>query len=127
MSDILKDFDLLIPDKRIAKLAGKEFDVSLISTRMALKQVVFRDNVLKMSGEKAFKRAVEIVAEICGKPKNNDDSFWAKFLNLFKNRITAKWLINRTNYEQLMAFIDFVLDPLMDKDELKDGKAEKKK
>ena len=117
MNDILKDFDKLIPDKRIAKLANKEFDVSLISTRMALKQVIFRDNVLKMNGESAFKKAVEIVAEICGKPKNESNNFWSKLLNLFRQRITAKWLINHTNYEQLMAFIDFVLEPLMEKTE----------
>ena len=127
MTDIIKDFDKIIPDKRIAKLAGKSFDVSKISTRMALKQVIFMDNALKMNGEKAFKGAIEIVAEICGKPKKTGDSLWSKLVNLFKQRITAKWLLEHTNYEQLKAFMDFVLEPLMVKAETKDSKPEKKK
>ena len=126
--DIIKDFDKIIPDKRIAILAGKEFDVSKISTRMALKQVIFWDSALKMNGEEAFKKAVEIVAEICGKPKNIDDSLWSRLLNFFRQRITAKWLFDNTNYEQLEAFKNFVLEPLMEKTEpVKDEKAEKKK
>lgn len=127
MNDFIKDFDKIIPDKRIAILAGKEFDVSKISTRMALKQVIFRDNALKMNGEAAFRKAVEIVAEICGKPKNVEEGFWSKLASLFKARITAKWLMDNTNYEQLMAFIDFVLEPLTDKAELKDSKDASKK
>ncbi|MEF9426436.1 MAG: hypothetical protein L0956_04420 [Candidatus Mariimomonas ferrooxydans] len=128
MTEIIKDFDKLIPDKRIAILSDRKFDVSLISTRMALKQVAFRDNVLKMNGEAAFRKAVEIVAEICGKPKSSKDSFWDKFTGLFKGRITAKWLVENTNYEQLVQFIDFVLEPLTDKAEVKaEDKAEKKK
>jgi hypothetical protein len=121
----IKDFDKLIPDKRIAILAGKEFDVSKISTRMALKQVVFRDNVLKMNGEQAFKEAVGIVAEICGKPKATSEGFIGKIRNLFINRITAKWLMDNTNYEQLTEFMDFVLEPLTKKAE--EPKADKKK
>jgi hypothetical protein len=120
--DIIKDFDKIIPDKRIAVLVGKEFDVSLISTRMALKQVIFRDNALRMNGEQAFRKAVEIVAEICGQPKNNASGILSKFLNLFKPKITAKWLFDNTNYEQLTAFMDFVLEPLIEKAESKDEK-----
>lgn len=112
MNDIIKDFDKLIVGKRIAILAGKSFDVSLISTRMALEQVIFRDNALKMSGEAAFKKAIEIVAEICGKPKMTQDSFWSKIASLFRKKMTAKWLMDNTNYEQLTEFIDFVLEPL---------------
>lgn len=111
MSEIIKDFDKLIPDKRIAKLAGREFDVSLISTRMALKQIKFRDKALTMSGEAALNEAASIVAEIC-KPKDNSVGFKSKFLNLFKKKITAKWLIDNTTYAQLLEFINFVLKPL---------------
>jgi hypothetical protein len=111
--ETLKDFDLLIPDKRIAKLAGKEFDVSKISTRMALEQSEFRDNVLKMGEKEALFKAIKIVARICGKPviKGN-------FIKqLFNKAIDEAWLVNNTNYEQLIAFIDFVLEPLTGKTE----------
>ena len=124
--DVIKDFDTLIPDKRIAKLAGREFDVSLISTRMALKQIIFRDNALKMSGAEAFNKAVEIVAEIC-KPNNNSTGFLSKFASLFKKRVTAKWLIDNASYAQLLEFIDFVLKPLYQEAEPEDAGKEKKK
>lgn len=104
--DVLKDFDKLISDKRIAKIGNHEFDVSLISTRMALKQIVFRDHALTMSGADAFNQAVSIVAEIC-KPIGGN-----KFLSLFKKKVTAKWLMGNASYAQLLEFIDFVLAPL---------------
>jgi len=119
--DVIKDFDKLIPDKRIAILAGKELDVSLISTRLALKQIKFRDNALNMSEGEAFNKAVEIVAEIC-KPKNNSTGFLSKFLNLFKKKITAEWLISNANYAQLLDFIDFVLAPLYKEEPEKEKK-----
>lgn len=106
MVDILKDFDKLIPDKRIAKIGNREFDCSLISTRMALRQISFRDKALTMSGADAFNTAVEIVAEIC-KPVGGN-----KFLSLFRRKVTAKWLKNNCNYAQLLEVIDFVLKPL---------------
>jgi len=118
--EVIKDFDLLVPDKRIAKLAGREFDVSLISTRMALEQIKFRDKALIMSGADAFNKAVEIVAEIC-KPKVSN-----KFLGLFKKKVTAKWLISHASYAQLLEFIDFVLAPLYKEAEPIE-KSEKKK
>lgn len=111
MTDTLKDFDKLIIDKRTAILAGKTFDVSKISTRMALEQSEFRDNILKMGEKEALYKAIKIVARICGKPviKGN-------FIKqLFNKAIDEKWLVENTNYEQLIAFIDFVLEPLTGK------------
>ncbi|OFW52736.1 MAG: hypothetical protein A2163_11595 [Actinobacteria bacterium RBG_13_35_12] len=123
MNDIIRDFDKLILDKRIATLAGKSFDVSLVPTRLALKYVVFRDKALIMTGETAFKQMVSIVAEICGKPIVNGNIF----KKLFNKSINEKWLINHSNFEQLQAFMDFVIEPLMAKEEdIKDSKEKKK-
>ena len=108
MTEIIKDFDTLIIEKRIAKLSGLEFDVSLVSTRQALKYVKFRDKILTMSGEAALRQMAEIVAEICGKPVTQN-----RFKKLFVKSIDEKWLMENTNYEQLQAFIDFVIEPLM--------------
>jgi len=109
--DTIRDFDKIVPNKRIAKLAGKEFDVSLISTRMALEQSEFRDNVLKMGEKEALHKAIGIVAKICGKPIESGNFF----KRLFSRPISEKWLVDNTNYEQLIAFIDFVLEPLTGK------------
>lgn len=118
--DVFKDFDKLIIDKRTAVLAGKTFDVSKISTRDALRYVVFRDKVLTMSGEDALRKMAAIVAEICNKPVVKG-GFFTRLLN---KPITEKWLFENTNYEQLQAFIDFVLEPLLGK---KDDDTDKKK
>jgi len=119
MSETFKDFDKLIVEKRTAVLAGKTFDVSKISTRDALKYVVFRDKVLTMSGEDALRKMSAIVADICGKAvvKGN----W--LTRLLNKPISEKWLFDNTNYEQLQEFIDFVLEPLLGK---KDDTSKKK-
>jgi hypothetical protein len=120
-NSIFKDFDKLIPQKRIAVLCGKKFDVSKISTRDALKYIIFRDKILTMSGEAALRKMASIVAEICGKPIADRNVF----KKLFSKKIDEKWLLKNTNYEQLNAFIEFVLEPLMAKPQ--EGKTEKKK
>jgi hypothetical protein len=122
MTEVFKDFDTLIVDKRTAILAGKTFDVSKISTRDALKYVVFRDKVLTMSGEDALRKMAAIVADICGKSVIKGGFF----TRLFNKPINEKWLIENTNYEQLQAFIDFVLEPLLGK-KTDEPEADKKK
>lgn len=119
--ETFKDFDKLITDKRTAVLGGKTFDVSLISTRDALKYVQFRDKVLTMSGEDALRKMAAIVAEICSKPVIKGNFF----TRLFNKPITEQWLFANTNYEQLLLFIDFVLEPLLGKKD--DTETDKKK
>jgi len=41
-----KDFDSLLPEKRVAKIAGREIDVSKIPARIVLEQAKFRDDIL---------------------------------------------------------------------------------
>ena len=123
--EVFKDFDKFIIQKRIAKLAGREFDVSKISTRMSLKQAEYRDRALLMGEKESLMEAIRIVAEICGKPKPRNI-----FDKLFNKKITEKWLIENTNFEQLIAFIDFVLEPITGKkepEEEKEQEEEKKK
>lgn len=95
---MIKDFDKIIPPKRIAKLAGKEIDVSLIPSRTSLELAIFRDKVLKMkSSEEQQRKSLEIVVQVC-QVKNP--------------KITVDWLLDHTHYAQLIEFIDFVLEPL---------------
>jgi len=108
MEPIIKDFDKLIPQKRIAVLAGREFDVSKIPTRLALEQAAFVDSLSAMKNEKdIFNKSLEIAVKICNQVKP------AGFFNrLFNKRITVKWLIDNTNIEQLIEFINFILEPI---------------
>ena len=101
MSGLFRDFNKIIPEKRIAKLADKEIDVSRLPSRTSIEMAIFLDNVLngKVNNEQAALRSVEIVAEACN--KLNPDL-----------GITSDWLLDNTHYEQLIAFIDFVLEPI---------------
>lgn len=94
---IIKDFDKIIPLKRIAKLAGEEIDVSLIPSRISLELAIFRDKVLAMKSEDQQRKSLEIVAKVC-QVKNP--------------KITVDWLLDNTHYEQMIEFIDFVLEPI---------------
>ena len=108
---IIKDFNTVLPPKRIAKLADEEIDVSLIPSRVTLELAIFRDSIFKgkiKSLEEQYRKSVEIVAKIC-QVKNP--------------KITPEWLIENTNYEQLNEFIDFVFEPI---NRLGKGKSKKK-
>ncbi len=111
MSEIV-DFDKIIPEKRIAKIAGKEVDVSIIPARITLEVAKFRDGWLKMSSEEQQKKSFEIVEKIC-KATNPD--------------FDIEEVLDKTNFEQLTAFLDFVMEPLNRPREGKDKKKVKSK
>jgi hypothetical protein len=91
------DFDKIIPDKRIAKIAGKEIDVSVIPARITLEVAKFRDGWLGMSSEELQQKSLEIVEKIC---KATDPDF------------DIEEVLDKTNFDQLAAFMDFVMEPL---------------
>lgn len=98
MAEIFKDFNKIIPEVRIAKLGDEEIDVSKIPSRVSLELAIFRDKVLTMkSSEEQQRKSLEIVAKVC-QVKNP--------------KITVDWLLDNTHYEQLIEFIDFVLEPI---------------
>ena len=97
MAGIFKDFNKIIPEVRVAKLGDKEIDVSKIPSRISLEMAIFKDNVLKMSSEEQQNTSLGIVAKVC--QISNPD-------------ITVDWILNNTHYEQLLEFIDFVLEPI---------------
>lgn len=95
-----KDFDKVLPEKRIAKIAGKEIDVSKLPARLVLEQAKFRDDIL--SGKiKSFvdqqKMSFEMVEKVC--QVSNPD------FNIDK-------IVDEITVEQLLQFIEFVLEPL---------------
>ena len=116
MSSIFKDFDKLIPMSRVAKLADKKIDVSKLPSRTSIEMAIFRDKILKgeYTSEQAALQSVEIVAGACAKA--NPDL-----------KITVDWLLDNTHYEQLVAFMDFVLEPINKPDSANNNKKDKKK
>jgi hypothetical protein len=113
MSAIFKDFDKLIPEARVAKLAGKEIDVSKLPSRTSIEMAIFRDRIFKgqITSEEAALKSIEIVAQACA--KTNPEL-----------GINTDWLLDNTHHEQLIAFMDFVLEPINRPD--KSNKSDKK-
>jgi len=98
MTGIFKDFNKIIPEVRVAKLGDEEIDVSKIPSRISLELAIFRDKVMTMkSSEEQQRKSLEIVAKVC-QVKNP--------------KVTVDWLLDNTHYEQLIEFIDFVLEPI---------------
>ena len=115
---ILKDFDILAPPKRIAKLGGEEIDVSIISTRVALKFIEFSkkhkaENLTQATQTGVMEDGVledmlEIIALVCQKSSK---------------KITKDWLLDNVDIGTLLQFVRFVFNPLTErvKDMTKEG------
>lgn len=93
------DLDKLIPDQRVVRLAGVDIDVSKIPSRVTM-EVSEKAEVFKEASEESFPALIEMIIKIM-KPSKPD--------------ITDDWLIDNTSMDQLLALIDFVLEPLQDK------------
>jgi len=94
---IFKDFNTIIPEERIAKIADKEIDVSVIPARITLEVAKFRDTILKMGFEAQLNKSYEIVERIC---RVSDPDF------------SIDEIIDKVNFEQLQGFLEFVMEPL---------------
>ena len=99
MEGKILDLDKLVPEKRIIRLAGKEIDVSKIPSRVTL-EIAQKADVLKSGSEESFPLLLELVVQIC-KPSQPD--------------INADWLVDNTSLDQLIALIEFVLEPLKER------------
>ncbi len=95
-----KDFDKLLPPKRTARIAGREIDVSKLPARLVLEQAKFSDDIRAgkiTSMADIQKRSFETVEKVC---KISDPDF------------SIEEIIDDITVEQLLQFIEFVLEPL---------------
>lgn len=100
------DLDKLIPEQRIVRLAGEEIDVSKIPSRVTM-EVAKKADVLQSGSNESFPLLIDMIVKIC-KPSKPD--------------ITQDWVIDNTSMDQLLAFIEFVLEPLQEKANEIEGK-----
>ncbi len=99
MNDVptIRDFDKLIQQPRIARIAGEEVNVTKIPSRVTLEMVRFADKTKEMTAEQTFHQTLELVAKAC-QPSNP--------------KITADWLLDNTDFDQMMDFCEYVLEPI---------------
>lgn len=99
-----KDFDALLPEKRIAKLGGENIDITVIPARVALKFIDFSkkysaeslktmDNTNFDSG--MIDSVLEIVELICARSSS---------------KITKDWLLDNMDIKTLMEFVNFIFE-----------------
>lgn len=91
------DLDKLIPEKRIVRLAGKEIDVSSIPSRVTL-EIAEKSDILTSGRAESFPILMQMIVKIMNDPEVDED-----------------WVIDNTNLEQLMALIEFVIEPIQNK------------
>ena len=92
-----KDFDKVIRPERKARIAGEDVDVSKIPSRVTLEMAKLSDDAKELNSEEGFYKSVDLVAKACA-PSNP--------------KITAEWLLDYTDFIELMEFMDWVLEPV---------------
>ncbi len=97
MGPIVKDFDKLAPQQRQARLGGRVIDVTTIPARVLMEAARFADEIEKYTGEERLDKALSLVVRIA---KVHDPE------------ITLDWLLDNADLNQLLALIDFTLEPL---------------
>lgn len=107
MEQKILDLDKIVTHERIVRLAGKSIDVSKIPSRVTL-EIAKKSEVLKSGSEDSFPILLDLIVKIC-RPSQPD--------------ITDEWLIDNTSLDQLLAMIEFILQPIKDRTEGK-GKNE---
>jgi hypothetical protein len=109
---MIKDLDKLAPQQRQIRLSGRVIDVTTIPSRVLLESAKFADEMEKYSGEERLVKAIGIAARIA---------------QVHDTEITADWLLDHADLNQLMAFIDYTLEPLKQRvaeQQEKEGNAE---
>jgi hypothetical protein len=92
---IIRDFDKIVRQQRIAVLSGKRIDVTMIPSivMMELMELMDSDNI---QDPKNFGRVMEMVAKVC---------------QVTDEDVTADWLYRNTDIETLLDFAGFVMEP----------------
>lgn len=99
---MLKDFDILSPPKRLAKLGGEEIDVTIVPARAALKFIDFskKYNVESITGMNTnnfdsgmIESILDVIELICKRSST---------------KITRDWMLDNVDIKILMEFVQYV-------------------
>ncbi len=105
----IRDFDKIVRQERRAVIAGEEVDVSKIPSRVTLEMAKFAGATKTMKEDEQFLATLDLVAKAC-KPSNP--------------KITVDWLLDNTDFDQMMDFCEYVMEPIRQRAEKLEGKAE---
>ncbi len=92
---IIRDFDKVVRQKRIAVLAGKRIDVTMIPSVVMIELLDLMDSK-NLQDPKNFSKVMEMVAKVC---------------QVTDKEVTADWLYHNTDIMTLLDFADYVMEP----------------
>ncbi len=92
---IIRDFDKVVRQQRIAILSGERIDVSMIPSGVMADLLNMMEG-LDQKDPKNFGLVVDMVSKIC-RVKNK--------------KITSQWLYENTDIETLLEFAEYVMEP----------------
>lgn len=100
--DFMKDFDILSPPKRFARIGGEEIDVTIVPARAALKFIDFSkkyspDKLQSMDAGSFDPEMIlvmlDVIELVCKKSSS---------------KITKEWLLDNVDIKVLMQFVQYV-------------------
>ncbi len=104
---IIRDFDKVVRQQRIAILAGERIDVSMIPSGVMAEMLNTMDKLKDKKDPNNFKIVVDMVSKIC-RVKNS--------------KITTEWLYQNTDIETLLDLANYVMEPVKQKAAEVEGK-----
>jgi hypothetical protein len=98
----MKDFDILAPPKRTAKIGGEEVDVTFIPARAALEFINFskKHDVKKLEALTEENLDLDILGDTL--------DIVALVCQRTNKKITKDWLLDNSDMATLMAFVQYV-------------------
>ncbi len=105
MSDaLMKDFDVLSPPKRIAKIGGEEIDVTIVPARASLKFIDFSkkysvESLVSMTQDSFDPALIDSILEVVELVCKRSSSI-----------ITKDWLLDNVDIKLLMEFVQYVFE-----------------
>jgi len=104
--EIVRDFDNLDRPKRIGIIGGERVDLTKLPSIISIKMSKLKREELAGNPE-SFEELLDILIIAC---RTN-------------RKVTKDWLLENTDMEQLLDFLDFILEPLTARTEAKKAEA----
>lgn len=98
MTDTVQEFGQILTDKRIAKVAGIEVDVSRLPSRFTLEVMKLQNS--KIDDSVAFEKMIDLIARIC---------------QLDKKEITTDFILDNLDVAEITLLYRYITDPVNEK------------
>lgn len=103
MGKDFKDLDKLIEDERFVKLAGQELDVTKLPSKYTLEMAKKVGQYDDPNDPAVVDETIDTIAKILDTQNDKE--------------ITPDWLLENTTMDQLLGLIEFIMEPINERQE----------